>query len=150
LLTAQGNLYANGTAAMFFVDQTPQDLAETTAQIFLGLRLQCARCHHHPFESISQDDYYSLAAFFAKVRRKDSLEGGRFGGLQAVLVDEAGVVNHPATGAVVPARVLGGKSVTNPPADPRQTLADWLTAPENPYFARNIVNRYWAFLFGRG
>jgi hypothetical protein len=150
LLTAQGNLYANGAAAMFFVDQTPQDLAETTAQIFLGLRLQCARCHHHPFESISQDDYYSLAAFFAKVRRKDSLEGGRFGGLQAVLVDEAGAVAHPVTGAPVPPRVLGGKAQAAVPADARQMLAEWVTAADNPYFAKNIVNRYWAFLFGRG
>ncbi len=150
LLTAQGNLYANGAAAMFFVDQTPQDLAETTAQVFLGLRLQCARCHHHPFESISQDDYYSLAAFFAKVRRKDSLEGGRFGGLQAVLVDEAGAVTHPTTGAAVSPRVLGNKTSANTPADPRQTLAEWVTAPDNPYFAKNLVNRYWAYLFGRG
>jgi len=156
LLTARGNLYTNGAAAMFFVDQSPQDLGETTAQVFLGVRMQCARCHHHPFEAWSQDDYFSLAACFAKVRRKDSLEGGRFGGLQAVLSDDAGVVTHPVTGAAVSPRGLGGAvlpgsaGLPHAAADPRVGLAAWVTAAANPYFAKNLVNRYWAFLFGRG
>ncbi len=151
LLVAQGNLYASGAVAFYFVDTTPQDLAETTAQVFLGVRLQCARCHHHPFEVWSQDDYYGLAAVFAKVKRKDTREAGRFGGVQAVLFDELGNVPHPQTGAAVKPRLLGHQPLElDAQADPREPLGQWLTARDNPFFAKNIVNRYWGFLFGRG
>jgi hypothetical protein len=151
LLLSQGNLYASGPVAFYFVDQTPEDLAETTAQIFLGVRLQCAKCHHHPFEVWSQEDYYGLASFFTRVRRKDTKEGGRYGGAQAIQLASTGRIEHPRTLREVPPRLLG-KSPFSPSEgeDPRKALADWITARDNPFFARNVVNRYWGYLFGRG
>jgi hypothetical protein len=151
LLVAQGNLYTSGPVAFYFVDQTPEALAETTAQVFLGVRLQCAKCHHHPFEVWSQDDYYGLAACFARVQRKDTKEGGRYGGAQAVTLAAAASVTNPATGAAAVPSLLG-TPLTDLPAtsDERAALAAWLTDPANPYFARNVVNRYWGDLFGRG
>jgi hypothetical protein len=151
LLVSQGNLYTSGPVAFYFVDQTPETLAETTAQVFLGVRLQCAKCHHHPFEVWSQDDYYGLAACFARVQRKDTKEGGRYGGAQAVTLAATGSVANPATGAPAVPSLLG-TPLTELPAtsDERAALAAWLTDPANPYFARNIVNRYWGDLIGRG
>jgi hypothetical protein len=151
LLTAEGNLYTQGPVAFYFVDKTPEELAETTAQIFLGVRLACAKCHHHPFEVWSQDDYYGLAAFFTGVARKDTREGGAYGGLQSVKVSPATALRHPNSGRELPPRALGWE----PPADAltgdaRKALADWATSPENPRFARTLVNRYWGALFGRG
>lgn len=151
LLTARGNLYTSGPVAFYFVDQTPQDLAETTAQVFLGVRLQCARCHHHPFEKWSQENYFELAAFFARVVRKDTKESGQYGGAQAVLLDETAVLAHPKSGAAMSPRVLAeAQPAARDAEDPRGALADWITSPDNPYFARNLANRYWGYLFGRG
>ncbi len=84
LVTAQGSIFSNGPANYYRVATSPDDLAETTAQVFMGVRLQCARCHHHPFEAYGQDDYYSLAAYFARVRTKRSDEFGLFGGDQVI------------------------------------------------------------------
>jgi hypothetical protein len=151
LLTSQGNLYTNGPVAFYYVDKVPDDLAETTAQVFLGVRLACAKCHHHPFEIWSQDDYHGMAAFFPRVKRKDTGDNGQFGGAQSISLDAAGVWKHPRTGKPVPPRVLGGKDIAlDNPADPRVALAEWITAKENPFFARNVANRYWGYLFGRG
>jgi hypothetical protein len=151
LITSQGNLYTNGPVAFYYVDRVPDDLAETTAQVFLGVRLQCAKCHHHPFEVWSQDDYHGMAAFFPRVKRKDTGENGQFGGSQSIRLDSEGTWNHPRTGKPVAPRVLGGKEIAlDNPADPRIALAEWITAKENPYFARNVANRYWGYLFGRG
>lgn len=151
LLTARGNLYARGPVAYYFIDNNPEDLAETTAQILLGIRLQCAKCHHHPFEVWSQDDYYGMAAFFARVQRKDTKEEGQFGGSQAVSLEGDGFVRFPGTQRVVHPRVLGQEPiVAKPGADSRVELARWITAKDNPFFARNVVNRYWGYLFSRG
>jgi hypothetical protein len=115
------------------------------------VRLQCAKCHHHPYEVWSQDDYFGLAAAFARVQKKDTLENGRFGGAQSVRLAAEGRLTHPTTGAVVAPRALGQTPLSDDlNHDPRRELADWLTAKDNPYFARNIVNRYWGHLFGRG
>ncbi|MDB5338134.1 MAG: Protein of unknown function (DUF1553)/Protein of unknown function [Planctomycetaceae bacterium] len=150
LVTAKGNLYNEGPVAFYFVDRTPEDLAETTAQVFLGLRMQCAKCHHHPFDVFSQDDYYGLAAFFARVQRKDTKESGAFGGAQSIRIGATGTVTHPGTGQVITPRTLGSVAEVPDANDPRVTLANWITSRDNPYFARNIVNRYWGYLFGRG
>lgn len=151
LLTAQGNLYTQGPVAYFFIDKTPQEMAETTAQLFLGVRMQCARCHHHPFEVWSQDDYYGLAAFFTGFAKKDTREGGSFGGSQTVRVVTPQPLANPATGLPAVARPLGGAAFELAPGDDlRRPLAEWIAAPENPFFARNLVNRYWQYLFGRG
>ena len=151
MLTARGNLYTNGPVAYYFIDSTPQDLAETTAQVFLGVRLKCARCHHHPFEVWSQEEYYGLAAFFTGVKKKDTREQGQFGGSQSIRVEASGGLAHPLTGAMVGPRMLGETPLElSSDVDARPELAHWITDPANPYFAKNIVNRYWGILFGRG
>ena len=86
LVTAQGSIFTNGPANYFRVASSPDDLAETTAQVFMGVRLQCAKCHHHPFEAYGQDDYYGLAAYFARIKTKASDEFGLFGREQVVYV----------------------------------------------------------------
>ncbi len=151
LLTAQGNLFTNGPVAYYYIDKEPADLAETTAQIFMGVRLQCAKCHHHPFEVWSQDDYYGMAAFFARVQRKDSGENGAFGGAQSIRIAATGALTNPVSGKPMAPQAFSQKPLPLDDArDPRVALADWLTKKDNPFFARNIVNRYWGYLFGRG
>lgn len=165
LITAQGSTYTNGPANYYRVARNAPDLAETTAQVFLGTRLQCTKCHHHPFERWSQADYYRFAAFFARVGLKGSNEFGIFGGEQVVRLATSGEVNHPKTGAVMKPTPLGGYPAAmrvrapktaelvdpDPDAngDRRTLLADWITR-DNILFARNIVNRYWGYLMGRG
>ena len=149
LVTAQGSIFSNGPANFFRVASSPDDLAETTAQVFMGVRLQCAKCHHHPFEAYGQDDYYGLAAYFARVRTKRSDEFGLFGGEQVVYVAKTGEVNQPRTGKTMAPRPLGDARADDP-VDRRRALAKWLTG-ENPHWlARNIANRYWGYLMGKG
>jgi hypothetical protein len=150
LLTAQGNLFLSGPVAFWFVDKLPDEFAETTAQVFLGTRLQCAKCHHHPFEVWTQDDYHGMAAFFTRIKRKDTGENGQFGGAQSLSVIASGTWTMPITGKPVAPRVLGGKDLAASPADPRAALAEWIVAKNNPLFAKNFANRYWGSLFGRG
>ncbi len=148
LITAQGSTYTEGPTNYYRVAKTPQDLAETTAQVFLGVRLQCARCHHHPFENWGQDDYYGLAAFFARVGLKNSQEFGLFGRETVVRLNPSGEVKHPKTGQVMKPKPLDADFVDDP-VDRRRALAEWLTK-DNLYFARNVANRYWGYLMGRG
>lgn len=149
LITAQGSTYSNGPANYFRIASSPQDRAEETSQLFLGVRLQCAKCHHHPYENFSQDDYYGFAAFFARVGNKGSQEFGIFGGETVILVQSGGEVTNPRTGKVLQPTPLNGRPVTSS-IDRRAALADWITSPQNPYLARNIVNRYTSYLLGRG
>ena len=149
LITAQGSTFTNGPANYYRVARTPADLAETTAQVFLGIRLACAKCHHHPFEKWSQDDYHQMAAFFARVDLKGSEEFGIFGGEQVVWVRPSGEVNNPRSGKQMAPTPLDGKP-SDDPVDRRRALAQWLTGPDNLLFARSIVNRYWGYLMGRG
>jgi hypothetical protein len=149
LVTAKGSIFSNGPANYFRIANNPPDLAEATSQLFLGIRLQCAKCHHHPFEKYSQADYYGFAAFFSRVGTKASAEFGNFAGETVVLVRSGGEVKHPRTGQVMKPTPLGGDSVDDP-LDRRIPLAHWLTAPENDLFARNIANRYMGYLLGRG
>src|SRR5205823_11851584 len=108
LITAQGSTFTNGPANFYRVANNPPDLAETTAQVFLGMRLQCTKCHHHPFEKWSQDDYYKFAAFFSRVGLKSSEEFGMFGGEQVVRLNNGGEVYHPKTNQRMPPTPLGG------------------------------------------
>jgi hypothetical protein len=132
--------------------RTADAFVDDTAQVFLGMRLQCAKCHHHPFESWSQDDYYGFAAFFARVGRKASLHAQRSGRDDEIIYTaRTGKVSHPKTGQVMSPKGLGGAVVPVPPnVDPRQKLVDWMADPKNPFFAKALVNRYWAHFFGRG
>jgi hypothetical protein len=149
LITAKGSTFSNGPANYYRISNNPQELAEETSQLFLGIRLQCAKCHHHPYENLSQADYYGFAAFFARVGSKGSQEFGVFGNENVVLVRSNGEVSHPRTGKVLPPTPLHDKT-TPESADRRQALATWLTSPHNPYFAKNIVNRYMSYLLGHG
>lgn len=149
LVTAKGSIYSNGPANYFRVNKNANELAESTAQLFLGLRLTCAQCHHHPFEKYSQDDYYSFAAFFARVGTKNSQEFGLFGREQVVMVRNSGDVRHPRSGQIMPPKPLEGEAAEHP-LDRRIALAEWLTSHDNSAFAQSVVNRYVAYLLGRG
>jgi hypothetical protein len=118
-----------------------------TAQLFLGTRINCAQCHHHPYEKWSQDDYYQLQAFFARMGRKS----GESAAEPAIFVRADGAVRNPATGKVVEPRGLDGPAVTiSEDEDPRQKLVDWMVQADNPMFSRAISNRIWAHFMGRG
>jgi Protein of unknown function (DUF1553)/Protein of unknown function (DUF1549) len=149
LVTAQGSIFSHGPANFFRIASSPDDLAETTAQVFMGVRLQCAKCHHHPFEAYGQDDYYALAAYFARVRTKGSDEFGLFGREQVVYVAKSGEVRQPRSGKTMVPRPLGG-SAADDPVDRRRALASWLLAEKRHWLARNVVNRYWGYLMGKG
>jgi hypothetical protein len=126
---------------------------DDTAQAFLGTRIQCAQCHHHPYEKWSQDDYWGLAAYFARVQmvpvKTNVPRDAR--GLLSLSVVADGKVTSPQGKTYTQPRPLGGEALTVPSgADPREKLADWMTAPDNPYLSRAFVNRYWAHFLGRG
>jgi hypothetical protein len=145
LLTAEGPLAESGPASFYKVVKKPGDMASTLSQVFLGVRIACAQCHHHPFDRWSQTDYYGMAAFFAPVSLRPSARG------EEVLASGDPVTKDPRTGQVVVAHGLGmPMPPANPHGDRRVILAKWLTAPANPYFARNLANRAWAHFLGRG
>ncbi|HBJ33593.1 MAG TPA: S-layer related protein (Precursor) [Planctomycetaceae bacterium] len=149
LITAQGSIYSSGPANYFRVNANSSDLAEATSQLFMGVRLECAKCHQHPFEKYGQADYYSMAAFFSRVGFKNSEEFGLFGRETVVVVRDTGDVTHPQTKKKLDPTPLEGEP-TDHPLDRRLPLADWLTDRENPFFARSVVNRYMRYLLGSG
>src|SRR5207302_1710923 len=149
IITAEGSTYTEGPANFYRTANNAADWAESTSQLFLGVRMQCAKCHHHPFEKWSQEDYYGLAAFFVRLGTKRSEEFGIFGRETVVYLRPTGEQNHPRKGGVVKPHPLDGP-VMDDPFDRRRKLAEWLTAPSNPYFARNIVNRFWGYYMGHG
>ncbi|MBN1417595.1 MAG: DUF1553 domain-containing protein [Planctomycetes bacterium] len=149
LLTAAGSNFRSGPANFFRAvpSKDPRTIAETSALLFMGMRLGCARCHGHPTESWSLADDLGLAAFFSRVSYKSTTEWKE----EIVYLNPKGVLRHPRTKQIVPPGVPGGEPMTfDPDADPRAAFADWLTSRENPYFARAIVNRIWFWLLGRG
>jgi hypothetical protein len=155
LLTATGGTFRNGAVVVYRDRREPDEIATMVSQLFLGVRLDCAKCHHHPFEVWGQDDFYSFAAFFARIGRKGTGLSPPISGSEEMMYvaakDVRGGVKHPATGKVMSPRPLLGKDVEIAAGrDPREVLADWATAPDNPFFAKVIVNRVWAELMGRG
>lgn len=153
MLTSTGNSYTNPAANYYRIAKDPTTLAETTAQLFMGVRMQCAKCHNHPFEKWTQDDYYSLAAFFSQVKtRKDYVPTEKNApGAEVVFLLRSGDVTQPRKGVTIAPKFLGG---INPKIesgeDRRISLAKWLTAPDNPFFAKSVANRVWYHLLGRG
>ncbi|HZN40207.1 MAG TPA: DUF1553 domain-containing protein [Planctomycetota bacterium] len=147
LLTAEGSTFENGPANFHLAANQPHLLAERVAQNFLGIRLQCAQCHNHPFESWTMNDYYGFAAFFAQVGKKRSEDP-----YESVIWDRRnGEARNARDNSVAPPRFLGAGLAKIPPGtDRRKVLADWMCAPDNAFFARNVANRVWAQLFGRG
>ncbi|WP_419189721.1 DUF1549 and DUF1553 domain-containing protein [Stieleria marina] len=151
IITARGSTWQNGPATLYRDRRTPDEVATMISQLFLGVRLECAKCHHHPFEKYSQADFYSFAAFFGRVGRKGKgLSPPISGGEEIVFTSTKGDVKHPVTGEVLPPRPLFGKADLDDHSDPREALADWMTSPENEFFAQVQVNRVWAQLMGRG
>lgn len=146
ILTARGSTWSESPAAFFQVQDTPEKLARATSQLFLGVRLECAQCHHHPFERWDQKDYFAFAAFFTGIDRKADPRGG------TKIVGHAGTpLKHPRTGQdLTPAALGEAPAQLNANSDWRGNVADWVTAKDNPWFARTIANRTWAHYFGRG
>lgn len=147
LLTASGSAYKNPAANYWRASRDPQDATETTAQLFLGIRIQCAKCHNHPFERWTQDNYYGIGAAFARIGRKAGSEAEE----EVVFVSKAGEVTQPRTGKQMkPHLLLKGDVDVPADRDRREVFAEWLTSPDNPFFARATVNRIWGQLLGRG
>jgi hypothetical protein len=145
ILTAEGPLNEVGPANFYRVVNHPGDTASTLSQVFLGVRIACAQCHHHPFDRWSQTDYYGVAAYFAPV----SFAGSGLG--EMLRVSGTPQAQNPRSGEMVFAHVLGGPTPNRlANGDGRQELARWLTAADNPWFARNLVNRTWAHFLGKG
>jgi hypothetical protein len=157
LILAAGSGYRTGPANFYNLGEIdaseyPLYLASQTSQVFLGVRIDCARCHNHPFESWSQVDYYGLAAFFARTKSKAGPDEDE----RIYYPAAEGEVFHPRTPRsgprpVMQAKLLGGNPVTfGPEEDRREKLAQWITSPANPWFKRSIANRVWNNFFGRG
>jgi hypothetical protein len=151
LITAQGSTWHNGAATLYRDRRSPDEITTMVSQLFLGVRLECAKCHHHPFEVWGQEDFYSFAAFFARVGRKGTgLSPPISGGEEIVFTQDSGEVRHPLTGEVLPPRALAVEQPVGDVERPREALMDWMVSPDNPYFAKVIANRVWADMMGRG
>jgi len=158
LVAGLGSTYENPPANFYRALREPIARSETVAQVFLGLRLQCAKCHNHPFDRWTQDDYYNWASFFSRVdylilenRRKDRNDLHEFDGEQVVFLKANGSVLNPRTGLPAVPRFLGQPTPNLDPDDnPLERLANWIAAPDNPFFARMQANRLWAQVMGHG
>jgi Protein of unknown function (DUF1549)/Protein of unknown function (DUF1553) len=147
ILTAQGNVSDTPPVNWYREARNITHQVNDTAQLFLGTRIQCANCHHHPYERWSEDDYWGFAAFFGRLGRK----AGDVGTDQAIFVRKDGGVNQPRTHKAMLPTGLGGKPVPYVRGeDPRQYLVDWMVQPDNPFFSRAIANRIWSHFLGVG
>ncbi|MEC7565732.1 MAG: DUF1549 domain-containing protein [Planctomycetota bacterium] len=143
LILSKGTAAEQPATGFYRTVRGAREQAELTSELFMGVRLRCANCHNHPLDRWTQDDYHGLSAIFARVRQGPRVE-----------VVSQGEVTHPATGEAARPRIPGDQFLDNPDSpinrDMRIPFADWLTASDNPYFARNAVNRIWEYLMGRG
>ena len=146
LLSASGGTFSNPATNYFQIERDTLKTAENVAQVFMGIRTQCAQCHNHPFDRWTMDDYYSFAAFFAQIGRKQGADYRE----TIVFNSGGGEVNHPVGGRVMPPKFLGGATPDVAGKDRREVLVKWLASPENPYFATSVANRVWAHFFGIG
>jgi Protein of unknown function (DUF1553)/Protein of unknown function (DUF1549) len=153
LLTANGNTFNNPPANYYRIAKDPLGLAESTAQLFMGVRMQCAKCHNHPFERWTQDDYYGFAAWFARVKQKPE-PGGKPNtpnSAEVIYSLREGEVTQPRSGKVMKPRYISvGDADVKPGTDRREALAEWLASPGNPFFAKSVTNRVWFHLMGKG
>jgi hypothetical protein len=147
ILTAKGSNFTDGAVNYFFLHKDTAQLMETTSVTFMGMSVACARCHNHPLEKWTQDQYWSMANLFSRVGMKNGERGGEV----LLQPQPLGEVLHLRRGIPMPPTPLDGKPLAlDDPRDRRAYFADWLTAPENPYFARAIINRVWRNFMGRG
>jgi hypothetical protein len=156
ILSARGSTYANPPANLYRSIREPYARAEAVAQVFLGIRMQCAKCHNHPFDRWTQDDYHEFAAFFGRIdyrvldnNRRDKFDKHEFDGEQVVFLARDGGLKHPRSKETMAPRLLGSAKPTAD-GDPLDALADWVASPSNPFFAKAQANRVWFHLFGRG
>src|SRR5947209_1456144 len=147
ILTSTGNTLENGAANYFVLHKDVTDLTESTSVTFMGLSINCCRCHNHPLEKWTQDQYWEMANLFSRVAMKNADNAGAV----SVQSEPTGEVYHPRRGIAMPPTPLDGRPLPSKSwADRRQYFADWLTAPDNPYFAKALVNRVWRNFMGRG
>ena len=158
LITTTGSTFENPAANYYRANRDPSTRGETTARLFLGTRLQCAKCHNHPFDRWTQDDYYQWSSLFSQIdyeigenKRQDDLDKNEFAGDQKVLVSKTDEVKNPATGMTAQPKFLGGEQLEDKALPTRlQSTAEWLTSPENDLFVKSQVNFIWYQLFGLG
>ncbi len=146
VIAASGGTFHQPTTNYYQTETSPTVLAENVAQVFLGMRIQCAQCHNHPFDRWTMDDYYGFAAFFAQVGYKQASDPREL----TIYNKAEGEITHPVHQESVTPKFLGGDVPRIGQRDRRVVLADWLTAKDNPFFARNLANRIWAHFLGRG
>jgi hypothetical protein len=149
LITSSGNLYFNPASNFYYITEfsEPENIATNVSQVFLGVRIECSRCHNHPWEKWTQEDFWGFAAFFGRMGVKDTYENDE----SEITLKPAGLVISPKTKKAVDAKYLDGPTEKEGlDEDIREKLAKWITAPENPWFARAIVNRVFKHYMGRG
>lgn len=146
LIVAQGGTFEQPQTNFYDIERDTLKTSENVAQVFMGIRTQCAQCHNHPFDRWTMDDYYGFASFFSQVGRKPA-EDYR----QSVIFDRrSGEVKHPITGKPMPPKFLGDAVADVKNRDRREVVADWLTSGDNPFFATSLANRVWAHFMGVG
>ncbi|MEI7699832.1 MAG: DUF1549 domain-containing protein [Planctomycetia bacterium] len=153
IVTASGDPQINPAVTWYRDVDSVEEQVEDTAQLFLGLRIQCARCHHHPFEKWSQDDYYGMAAFYSRVGKKVIPNAsGNMRDRRVFHNEGVATSSNPRSGKAIKPTGLGADTAYDVAADqdPRVLLADWMTDAKNPFFAKSVVNRYWKHFFSRG
>jgi len=146
LLTASGGTFDNPPSNYFQLERNTLKLTENVAQGFLGMRIQCAQCHNHPFDRWTMDDYYGFAAFFTQIGRKRAADPREW-----IIFDSgSGDMKHPVTGQSAAPKFLGGERPKVADRDRREAVAEWITSPDNPFFARHVANLAWTHFLGRG
>ena len=147
LLTAKGGTFVSPATNYYQIERDNLKITENVAQVFMGMRIQCAQCHNHPFDQWTQDDYYSFASFFSQVGRKRAADPRE----SIIYNRNSGEINHPVHKKPMPPKFLGGETPEiKRGTDRRAVLAEWLASPENPFFARNLANIVWSHFFGQG
>ncbi|MDG1807828.1 MAG: DUF1549 domain-containing protein [Pirellulaceae bacterium] len=147
LLGSEGGTFSSPATNYYQNERDTLKVSENVAQVFLGMRLQCAQCHNHPFDRWTMDDYYGFASFFAQIGRKASGKDPR----ETMVYDnQSGETKHPITGQNMKPKFLGGATPDLKGKDRRMAVAQWITSADNPYFSKNLSNLVWAHFFGRG
>jgi len=146
LLGASGGTFKNPPTNYYQIERDIVKVTENVAQVFMGMRIQCAQCHNHPFDRWTMDDYYGFASFFSQIGRKQADDPREI----VVFNGGGGEINHPVRGKPMPPKFLGGAVADVAGKDRRQVLGDWLASPSNPYFAKNLANIVWNHFFGMG
>ncbi|NND98132.1 MAG: DUF1549 domain-containing protein [Pirellulaceae bacterium] len=146
LLSASGGTFENAATNYYQMETDPLKVSENVAQVFMGMRIQCAQCHNHPFDRWTMDDYYSFAAFFSQIGRKKAEDPRE----TVIFNSGGGEVKHPVGGRVMPPKFLGGDAPDTKGQDRRKVLSEWLASKENPFFATNLSNIVWNHFFGKG